>query len=294
MRQIRRLRLDPTHPDYPVTSVIRDELMSRAGGFEIFRRRFPALIRQSIDEVIDTPRTGRVFASELEKTEKTYIGTKVEIIVRSFFRLPKGILDLKIAGLDVDVKNTLLNNWMIPPEAVGNPCILIASDEAKRTCFFGIFIAHPMNLTSASNRDKKLSVSAAGFANIDWLLAEEPFPEGFWPELGKEATVRIMRGLSGNERIVALFQEVLMRPIHRDIVQDVAQQKDYMKRLRKNGGARDTLAAKGIALLSGKYDGLLITELGLPQCGPDEFISYQPSRPDHISRLRGLQKIDPV
>jgi hypothetical protein len=252
----------------------------------------PGLIRQAIDEVIDTPRTGRVYARELEKTEKTYIGTKIEILVRNFFRLPKGILDLKIDGLDVDVKNTLGTTWMIPPEAAGMPCILVASDEDRQTCFFGIFIAHVTNLTTGQNQDKKRSVSAAGFSNIHWIMTEEPYPPSFWASIGEDKTRNIMRGETGNERVATLFREVQGQLIHRDTVQAVAQQKDYMKRLRKNGGARDILANEGIAILSGKYDHSLITILGLGHAGADEFISYMPLVAEHITLLRNRGKID--
>jgi len=241
--------------------------------------------------VIDAPRTGRVHARELEKTEKTYIGTKIEILVRNFFRLPKGILDLTIDGLDVDVKNTLADTWMIPREAVEKPCILVVSDEVKHTCFFGIFVAHIDNLTARPNQDQKRSVSASGFANIHWILIDEPYPPSFWSKLGEKKTHAIMRGKSGNERIEALFREVQGIPMHRDIVQAVAQQKDYMKRLRRNGGARDALAREGIAILSGKYDNLLIARLNLERTGPDELISFKPPAVDDIAILRGAGKI---
>ena len=135
MRVTRHPPLTETHRDFVIAKRLELALLKQAGGFDKFQPEFPKLIREAIDEVIDTPRTGRVHASELEKTEKTYIGTKVEILVRNFFHLPKGILDLTIDGLDVDVKNTLGNAWMIPPEAVGKPCILVASDEEERTCF---------------------------------------------------------------------------------------------------------------------------------------------------------------
>jgi Restriction endonuclease NaeI len=52
-------------------------------------------------------------------------------------------------------------------------------------------------------------------------------------------------------------------------VQAVTQQKDYMKQLRKNGGARDALAGEGIVILSGSYDNLLIAHLGLERTGRD-------------------------
>ena len=273
MRVTQAVSLPLTHPDYEIVSRIESALIAQAGGRAKLQADIPRLIRQAIDEVIDAPRTGRVHASELEKTEKTYIGTKVEILVRNYFRLPKGILDLKIDGLDVDVKNTLGVTWMIPREALGKPCIVVASDEDRHTCYFGVLVAHLTNLTAGMNQDQKRSVSAAGFANIHWMFADEPYPPSFWALAGEEKTRKIMRGKTGNERIETLFREIQRTPVSRDIVQAVAQQKDYMKRLRKNGGARDTLRAEEIAILSGKYDSGLITELNLSPTGVDEFIS---------------------
>jgi Restriction endonuclease NaeI len=291
MRVTRPRPLPPNHRDFEIVTRIEAALAKQAGGLNQLREELPVLIRQAIDEVIDAPRTGRVHSSELEKTEKTYIGTKVEILVRNFFHLPKGILDLKIDGLDVDVKNTLGETWMIPREAVGKPCIVVASDETRRTCYFGIFVAHLENLTLGVNQDQKRSVSAAGFANIHWILADEPYPPSFWSQLGEQKTHAIMRGVSGNDRIAALFREAQRQRIHRDIVQAVAQQKDYMKRLRKNGGARDTLAIEGIAILSGKYDAPLIDRLGLGYVGHDEFISFKPVSPEQTAMLRQADKI---
>ncbi|MBK8006821.1 MAG: hypothetical protein IPK12_23875 [Gemmatimonadetes bacterium] len=48
------------------------------------------IVRQAIDEVVDGPRTGRWDIDQLTKTEKTYIGTKVEIIVRNELDLDAG------------------------------------------------------------------------------------------------------------------------------------------------------------------------------------------------------------
>jgi hypothetical protein len=189
------------------------------------------------------------------------------------------------------VKNTLGDTWMIPPEAVGKPCILVASDEVCHTCFFGIFVAHMDNLTARPNQDKKRSVSASGFVNIHWILIDEPYPPSFWSKLGETKTHAIMRGKSGSERIETLFREVQSIPVHRDIVQAVAQQKDPMKRIRKNGGARDALAREGIAILTGTYDSPLMARLGLPRIGRDEAISFKPTTTEHIAMLRQADKI---
>jgi hypothetical protein len=291
MKTIRSGKLPETHPDYPVIKKIEDALARQAGGMNKLISELPPLIRQAIDEVIDTIRTGRVNESELEKTEKTYIGTKMEILIRNYFRLPKGILDLQIDGMDVDVKNTLADTWMIPREAVGKPCILVASDEKRRSCYFGIFIAKPQNLTAGKNQDQKHSVSAAGFDNIHWLLANATYPDSFWSQIGAEATHKIMRGQTGNERVGTLFREVQRKPIHRDIIQAVAQQKDYMKRLRKNGGARDQLAAEGLAVLSGNYDAALIKALRLGTVEKDEFLSVKGKTPEEISLISRFGKL---
>ncbi len=52
--------------------------------------RFGHAIRQSFDEVFDGQRTGRYALAQLSKVEKTYIGTKVEIVVQAEFGLERG------------------------------------------------------------------------------------------------------------------------------------------------------------------------------------------------------------
>ncbi len=284
--------IGPDHQDYPVIKALEDALVQRGGGIERIRDAVPKLIRRAIDEVIDAPRTGRLKLDQIEKTEKTYIGTKIEILIRDFFGLPKGILDLAIDGVDVDIKNTIGNNWMIPDEAIGKPCVLIASDEKLSICQFGLFVCRTDYLTAGANKDNKRSIRKEQFANIHWLLLNEPYPPNFWESMTPDAVLRIMSGKSGNERIVALFRDVQKTPVHRNIIQAVAQQKDYMKRLRKNGGARDQLAREMIAVFSGIYDAQLIEKLGLPKIGADEFIALTADTEELKALLRSTGHID--
>lgn len=82
---------------------------------------FAHAIRQALDEVIDGGRTGRWSYSQLEKTEKTYVGTKIEILVRTALGLPRERpLDTVIAGHPIDIKWSGLRtpSWQIPTEAV--------------------------------------------------------------------------------------------------------------------------------------------------------------------------------
>ncbi len=292
MRAIRTGTIGQGHPDHLTIQHVAAAILQRAGGADRLRAEFPSLMRRAIDEVIDTPRTKRLKLAQLEKTEKTYIGTKVEILLRDFLGLPKGLLDLNVDGMDVDIKNTVTGNWMIPDEALDKPCILVASDDVRARCYLGIIVAHPAYLTAGANKDNKRSISAAGMGHIHWLLHDCPYPPNFWEDVPVETAQHIMLGRSGNERLIRLFATLPNRVIHRDIVHGVARQKDYMKRLRRNGGARDTLAAKGIAILSGAYDAAAIKRLGLPAVAPDEVISYKADNGDVAAYLRQIGCID--
>lgn len=266
------------HRDHALLAALAADITKRAGGQGALASQFATMLRQCVDDVIMTPKTGRRSYDELEKTEKTYIGTRVEIELRAMLTLPKGKLDTVILGHDVDIKNTMGSNWMIPTEAVDHPCILVAADEARALCYLGLIVARPDYLTHGANKDAKKSVSASGFANILWLLRDHPYPPNFWRTVEPEVVAGIFAGRTGNQRMANLFRAVQGRAITRDVVQAVAQQQDFMRRIRsdKGRGTRDHLAHEGILLLSGHFDAPLIAALGLPVCSGSEFVSYRP------------------
>lgn len=270
--------LPPNHPDLPLIHEICEAIRVRAGskGWDDFIVELPQRLRQAIDEVIDTPRTGRFELKETEKTEKTYVGTKVEILVRDYLGFPKGlkgVLDLSIDGRSVDVKNTVTGNWMIPSEALGHPCILIHEDEAKSECSFGVFIAKREYLTTGANRDGKVSVSKIGKDNIHWLLYRHAYPDNFWKHIAPDIRKWIVTPRGGTRRLERLFLKLLGYPIPRRIVEAVAAQADFMKRIRVNGGVRDSLGPKGVAVLNGTKDNDILVSLSKPPIEADEFIS---------------------
>ncbi len=249
--------------------------------------KFSAMLRQCIDDVIMTPKTGRRSYDELEKTEKTYVGTRVEIDLRDMLNVPKGKLDTIILGHDVDIKFTSASDWMIPGEAIDNICILVAADEERALCFLGLVIARPEYLRGSTNQDKKGSLKASEFKNILWLLINHPYKPNFWRTVPSDAVDRIFSGKSGNARAKTLFREIQNRPIAREVIEAVGQQKDFMRRIRadkknKRKGTRDHLAEEGILLLSGDYDAPLIKALGLPTCSGSEFISYRPATREEL------------
>ncbi|WP_417712786.1 NaeI family type II restriction endonuclease [Pseudophaeobacter arcticus] len=287
----------PGHADYDLLTELANEITARAGGALVLEERFPAMLRRCIDDVIMTPKTGRRAYEELEKTEKTYIGTRVEIELRALLRLPRGRLDTEILGRDVDIKNTMGSNWMIPTEAIDQPCLLVAADEARARCYLGLIIARPAYLTTGKNKDGKGAVSAAGFANILWLLCDHPYPANFWRCQDPDLVADIFSHGTGNARMASLFRLIQNSPIARDVVEAVAQQKDFMRRIRadKGRGTRDMLEQEGILLLSGQYDSQLIKALELPHCTGSEFISCTPllAQQRRLAEQAGFRLPDP-
>ena len=213
---------------------------------------FGELLRQALDEVIDMRRTRRFSIDELEKTEKTYIGTKVEILLRSYFSLEKGrLLDLLIAGIEVDVKNTVGSTWMIPREAINHICILLQPNDDQSAFNVGLIICRDRALTAGSNQDSKRSVSAAGKREILWLIYDGRLPKNFFLHIQSSQRESILSLRNDTERLAAMFMVFQGEVLARELVEAVASQSDYMKRLRRNGGARDILDREGFKLMWG-------------------------------------------
>jgi hypothetical protein len=284
----------PDHPDYAILNHLADSLVTALGGREVLSTTVPELIREAIDFVIDPVRTGRTGFDQLDNVEKTFVGLKVEHFLRDALDVPKGLRDLIIDGIDVDVKNTTRSTWMIPPETFSrsDPCVLIASDEVTNHCWFGVFLAKPDYLNKP-NRDKKRSVSVYGKRNILWLLERAEYPRSRWADVDM-ARFRELRSVKfGNVRLAQFFRENLNAPIHRNVIESLLfDQKDFMKRIRGNGGVRDILRREAIAVLSGKYDAELIAKLGMARISADEFIAKTALNQSQFSVLRAENKID--
>jgi hypothetical protein len=269
------LRLTDAHVDYALLTKIETAIYAAIGGREKFAEVIPAMLRQAIDEVIDTARSKRFTLAELEKTEKTYLGTKIEILLRNELDVGRGThMDLMIDGVEVDVKNTIGSAWTIPNEAIGHVCILISTDEIKSLCSFGLIVIRPEILNLGRNRDGKTTIKKADLVNVHWMLRNEPYPSNFWLDLDPEVRRKIVTPRGGTDRVAMLFRLCQGIPISRKIIVALGQQDDPMRRIRRNGGARDPLGPEGIAVLSGKTQKRKIAELGLPYCRPDQFVSY--------------------
>lgn len=233
-------------------------------------------LRQALDEVIDGARTGRFAVDQLEKTEKTYIGTKVEILLRYAFEWPRGVkLDNLIAGVEVDTKFSLTGQWMIPREARGEICLLASADDRKATFNVGLLRMTPDVLRAGTNQDGKTSVSSDGKKSIRWICFQSPMAANFLLNLDPTLVASIQAHRSGKARITAFFEHVTGKLIPRAVVlQIIKLPGDPMKRARE---AKATLLPKGYRVLCATYaeDRLAIHQAGFPNCADDDWLSVK-------------------
>ncbi|UJW29997.1 restriction endonuclease [Saccharothrix sp. AJ9571] len=251
------------------------------------KRRAALAIRRTLNMLLDGPNTGRYRWDQLHKTEKTHCGTLVEINLQREFNFTDGDkLDYSIADIDVDCKYSHGKSWMIPPEAFGKLCMVVAASDQDGVWSLGIVRARNEYLNAGRNRDVKATLNLLGRDNIRWLFQDAPLPENVLLRLAPADIEAIFSKPSGQRRLKELFLRAQGRIIRRAVVGTVAQQLDFMRRARSGGGARD-LADRGVVVL-GQY-GLhqkAAAGLGLPVPGDGEFVSARlvPYQPHHGDR----------
>jgi hypothetical protein len=173
-------------------------------------------IRQGIDDVIQGPRTGRWNIADLEKTEKSYIGTRIEIEVRAGLGVERGKkLDYLIEGHEVDLKFSIkYGGWMIPREAQDEICLVLSANDSKHLFWAGLIRADKDVLRPGKNQDRKGSVSAAGRDKIRWLVREGKLAKNFFMhDLEQRARDLIFAQPPGQARVNELFLQCERRVI---------------------------------------------------------------------------------
>lgn len=113
---------------------------------------------------------GRTDLKELTPCEKCVIGVFVERYLRQNLGVRDGgrKADLRLPnGIFVDVKFSLHQQWMIPPNHIGRWLVLISSDGKRMS--FGICKPRNCDLTIGCNRDRKRTFTKEGKRQIIWI-----------------------------------------------------------------------------------------------------------------------------
>ena len=249
---------------------------------------FGRVLRQSLDEVLDGPRTGRWDFDQLEKTEKTYLGTKVEIVLRTALGLERGgFMDVEIDGQAVDIKWAMNSTWQIPREAVGQLCLCVGGRQRMSQFQVGVVRCRPEFLNPGQNQDGKKTLSALGRAAMVMLVPPRPLPANFVAAMDPVVRAEVIAEDGIQARVTKLFRMLPGTPIPRQGVRTIARtpEGDPLRRVRADAHGRDPLA--GMKILSQRYGNPLVAALGYELLGPDEFMSVQE---EEIARLPEAQR----
>ncbi|MFI6016133.1 NaeI family type II restriction endonuclease [Streptomyces sp. NPDC051287] len=259
---------------------------------------FATILRDTIDQLLDGENTGRYDWRQLHKTEKTHAGTLVEINLQRRFNFEGGRdMDYKIAGVEVDCKFSQdLGGWMIPPEAMGEICLVVWADDQAKQWSAGLIRADEEKLTRnglvtrKGNRDHKYRLNKSNLHLVSWLWHLRPLKENLLLHLDAETREALYEPKSGQKRVNELFRKVQRRRIDRNVVRTLAQQHDYMARVRDDKNrtrARPALREEGYIIPGDSRNHQAVAEaLGGPVPEKGEFVSFRVARaqPHHGDR----------
>jgi hypothetical protein len=257
-------------------------------------RTFASAIRQALDEVIDGPRTGRFRYSELEKTEKTYIGTRIEIVVRVALGLDRvGRLDTLVDGIPVDIKWSASEAWMIPTEAVDEICLLLGTQVAGGEIFdVGLVRCRSELLNVGANKDGKRTLNRLGRQSIRWLVRNGSLPPNFLETIPDDVVKAVLAERSGQARLRLLFNLLPPgTPVPRGAAATLGQQADPMRRLRADRSDR----LPGLKIFSGRYLASrdAVEHLGYGAMMKDSFVAVPRARLAELpAELRSRLELD--
>lgn len=263
----------------------RDEVVDAFKTADPEGTRAAAVFRATFDQLYDGQHTGRYCWDQLYKTEKTHYGTLLEINLRKAFddviddTAEGHLLDYKIHGQDVDCKySQRAGGWMLPPECFGELLLVATADDAQGTWSLGVVRASDQNRNQGQNRDAKASLNARGRSQIAWLHIEATLPPNVLLSLDPMTLRAVLAPKSGQARVNELLRRVTQRRIGRNTIATLAQQDDYMARLRDNGhGARAVLRKEGYLIPGGDYEvhRAAARQLGVTVPEPGEVVSVR-------------------
>lgn len=235
-------------------------------------------LREALDQIYDGQHTGRWDYTQLSKTEKTHVGTLVEIWMQREFEFADGAdLDFSIAGVDVDCKWSLnLYGWEMPLEMYSRgskiAMVVWANEYTARWALGLVRVSDEILLPMGLQRDKKRRLNPQGRDRILWVFAGEDLVKNCLLHIqDADKLASIVYAKRGQAAITNLFRELQGELVNRAAVLTAAQQVDSAKRVRD---ARIQLKPEGIAIF-GHYrpHPEMATRLGLPEPTLGRYVS---------------------
>jgi hypothetical protein len=160
-------------------------------------------------------------------------------------------------------------------------CLLVTANDQQSSWQAGLIRVTEPLLRARANRDAKRQLATSSHAYIRELWPDNRrLAENLFLSLDAESRNKIFCAQAnhgnqhGQARVNELFRLVQRRIIRRAELATVAQQDDFMKRARGNGGARSALKPEGILVLGHQdNDPNVAAALGLPVPKKGELVS---------------------
>jgi hypothetical protein len=264
----------PSRGEDPELWAVHDEFRRVSGAVDLIGEA----IRDAFDQAYDGQNSGRWDYRQLNKTEKTHIGTLVQINIHRYLTLEDGRdLDYRVAGVEVDCKwSRMMGDWEIPEEMYlkNGPQVALliwGNDFTARWCA-GLIRTHETNLRPKGlQRDRKRKLNSAALDKILWLEREGQLIPNQLLRASPAERRLVLGQRSGQACVDMLFKVLAGQLVTRSSVVTAAMQDDPMKRVRD---ARKNLRAKGYIIL-GHYAPHpdLAADLGLPRPALGSFVS---------------------
>jgi hypothetical protein len=155
-----------------------------------------------------------------------------------------------VISVEVDIKNTIGHNWMIPPEAVGRLCLLTQINEESAKFSVGLIRAREEQL-GKENQDKKRSLSKQGRESVSWIVRDAALPVSAFL-ISNSIRDRVFEKGSGQARVTELFRQIQKVPIQRSDIEAVAATQDRQVDVRARvRDAKTRLLQEGLLVLRG-------------------------------------------
>lgn len=243
---------------------------------------FATALRDAIDQLLDGEHTGRWDWYTLRKTEKTHMGTIVEIRLHNAFDFDDGLaMDYRIVDIDVDCKfSQSIGGWELPPEAMGHLCLVVSANDDAASWRAGL-IRVADHIVGSPNRDGKRKLLAVGESQVLWLYDDDQLPPNLLLQMSEADRERVFTAQTGNRpssgqaRLKELFRTVQGEIVRRAVVCTVAMQDDSMKRARDCRLPKH-LGKEGFLILGHQEQDPEVAEaLGLPRPEKGQFVSIR-------------------
>ena len=273
--------------------------------------RLAWVLRDSLDELLNGQRTGRWCYQQLKKTEKTYLGTAVEVNLTNEFDISDGDdLDWKIDGHEVDCKFSKdFGGWEIPMEmyrcgdhgeqsgTADHLALLVWMNDDDAQWAAGVVQIRDDLLKFKSNdsgpprrqynRDNKRRLNDHGINTVHFLWGGlQDLPPNLLRQTSEDKRRAILLDNSGQQRVNALLREIQGKIVTRPTMLTVAQQKDPLKRVR-DARLAEHLGGEGFLILGHQQaDPHIARGLGLPVPDKGEFVSCRVVPAAHDAECR--------